>query len=172
MAMINGSTVPAISSDDLQKAREKYLRKVGHPTKYNAKIAAELLARYETKEPLTSICKDSHMPAVATVYDWERCIPEFAENLARARRAKAETLVETSHQVLVEAEAKDMQTVRLAEARAKHYLELGRVRDPSRFGNQVRVNHDVVVESMADRLKRLKGGIVDIPAEFSHIIED
>ena len=171
MAISTGRNIPVVTSEDIQKAKEKYLRKDGRPTKYNQHIAAEIVARLEGGETLTYICKGVMMPHVATIYDWQGKLPAFADAVARARKGQAGTLADESKDALANATAKDMPTVRLAEGRAKHYLELARVFDPSRFGNQVRVNHDVVIESMADRIRRLTGGSVVIPAEFSHIID-
>jgi hypothetical protein len=172
MAKLTGQNFPVVTSDDINKAEEKYLKKSGRPTKYNAHIAAEIIARLKTGETLTHICRDVRMPHLASIYNWEGQSPAFLEGVTRARKGQAAALVDESKDALLDATASDMPTVRLAEAKAKHFLELGRVFDPSRFGNQVRVNHDVVIESMADRIKRLTGGSVVIPAEFSHIVDE
>jgi hypothetical protein len=172
MAKLTGRNFPIVTSEDIHKAEEKYLKKSGRPTKYNQHIAAEIVARLKQGETLTHICKDVTMPAIASVYNWEGQSPAFLEEVIRARKHQAGSLADESKDALADATAKDMPTVRLAEGRARHYLELARVFDPSRFGNQVRVNHDVVIETMADRIRRLTGGSVVIPAEFSHIVDD
>jgi hypothetical protein len=172
MAISTGRNIPVVTSEDIQKAKEKYLKKDGRPTKYNQHIAAQIVARLENGETLTKICSDVTFPSLSAVFDWKGKIPAFAEAVQRARKHQAPVLADMSKDVLFDATAKDMPTVRLAEARSKHYLELARVFDPSRFGNQLKVNHDVVIESMADRIKRLTGSPVVIPAEFSHIIDD
>ena len=110
------------------------------------------------------------MPAISTVYDWESVIPSFADALTRARRRKASTLVEQSQSVLDETIPVDMPSVRLAETKSKQFLELARVHDPAAYGSQLKVNHDVVIESMSDRIRRLTGRVVTIPAEFRHIV--
>jgi hypothetical protein len=172
MAKLTGRNFPIVTSEDIRRAEEKYLKKDGRPTKYNQHIAAEIIARLQTGETLTHICRDVKMPHIASIYNWEGQSPAFLEGVKRARRGQAASLVDESKDALIDATATDMPTVRLAEAKAKHFLELGRVHDPSRFGNQMRVNHDVVIETMADRIKRLTGGSVVIPAEFSHIVDD
>jgi hypothetical protein len=163
--------VPYISQQDIDIARQKYIKKTGRPSKFNAAIAAEIITRLESGETLTQICSDVRMPALPTLWDWRGKIPAFGEAVACARRRTAAVLVDMSVDAIMQASPDDMPTVRLAEGRAKHLLEVGRVYDPGTFGNQVRVNHDIVIETMADRIRRLTGSPVEIPAEFRHIVK-
>ena len=173
MAMINGSKVAPCSPAQLEKARGKYLKGIGAPSKYTPAIASEICSRLEAGETLTSICKLTGMPHISVVYDWEGVLPEFAEALGRARRRSAHTLADDSLDIIDgTAKAKDLTEVRSGEMRAKHRLELAKVHNRAYFGDKMAVSHDVVVETMADRLKRLTGGVVTIPAEFTHIIEE
>lgn len=57
----------------------------GRPTRYSDEVAAELCARLSHGEPLAQICRDEHMPAVATVSDWKARHPGFSVGFARAR---------------------------------------------------------------------------------------
>ena len=172
MAISNGKNIPAVSEEELHKTRMALLKKAGRPTKYNKHVAAEILNRLEDGETLTHICRDVNMPALPTLWDWRGKIPAFGDAVACARRRAAPALVDMSIDALQGVKPDDMPTVRLAEAKAKHFLEIGRVYDPATFGNQVKVNHDIVIETMADRIKRLTGSPVIIPVEFQHIIED
>lgn len=66
----------------------------GRPTLYSLELAAEICSRLSAGEPLTKICRDTHMPAVATVYLWHVRHPEFLDMYARARLAQADTLAD------------------------------------------------------------------------------
>lgn len=68
----------------------------GRPTIYNDELAAELCQRMSEGESLRSICRDEHMPNVATVCKWLslKTFPEFNEQYAKAREIQAESLFE------------------------------------------------------------------------------
>ena len=172
MAISNGKNIPIVTDQQLHKTRMDLLKKGGRPTKYNKYVAAEIINRLEQGETLTQICSDVRMTALPTLWDWRGKIPAFGEAVTCARRRTAAALVDMSVDAIMQATPDDMPTVRLAEGRAKHLLEVGRVYDPATFGNQLKVNHDVVIETMADRLKRLTGQPVIIPAEFQHLVEE
>lgn len=172
MAMINGKKAPWVTSEDIEKARGRLIKSRGTASKYTALLAADICQRIEDGETLTSICKLPGFPALSTVYDWEGALPEFAEALARARRRSAHTLADKCLDIINGTDkAPDLVKVRSGEMRSKYHLELAKVRDRAYYGDKVAVSHDVVIESMADRLKRLTGSAVTIPAQFSHIIE-
>src|SRR3984885_14724900 len=62
----------------------------GRPSKYRDAIANEILERISHGEPLTKICRDSHMPAVSTVFYWEQKIEGFSEKVTRERELSAD----------------------------------------------------------------------------------
>lgn len=53
--------------------------------KYTQEIADEICERLSKGEPLAVICRDAHMPAVSTVWSWEKTHEGLAEAIARAR---------------------------------------------------------------------------------------
>lgn len=57
----------------------------GRPSTYTPEAAAEIIQRLSAGEPLATICKDDHMPAVRTVSDWKMAHDDFSANFARAR---------------------------------------------------------------------------------------
>lgn len=59
--------------------------KRGRPCVYTPEIADEIFERLSNGEPLRQICRDDHMPAWRTVYDWKRDDEEFAARFTRAR---------------------------------------------------------------------------------------
>jgi hypothetical protein len=58
---------------------------MGRKSTYNAKDAAEIVERLSKGEPLAVICRDEHMPAWRTVYDWMDANAEFSADIARGR---------------------------------------------------------------------------------------
>lgn len=57
----------------------------GRPTSYTLRVADEIVDRLCGGEPLAQICRDEHMPALRTVYDWQDANEEFSARIARAR---------------------------------------------------------------------------------------
>jgi len=62
----------------------------GRPPKYTDALANEILERLSQGEPLTSICRDEHMPNVSTVFYWEKIIDGFSNKITRAREYSAD----------------------------------------------------------------------------------
>lgn len=64
-------------------------RKVGAPkgsgSKYTEALAQEICERISRGEPLTQICRDSHMPQRSNVHCWRAEHEGFAGRFARAR---------------------------------------------------------------------------------------
>lgn len=58
---------------------------MGRPSTYSEDVAAEICERLSKGEPLAQICRDEGMPAVSTVWAWERAHDGLSEAIARAR---------------------------------------------------------------------------------------
>ena len=69
----------------------------GRPSIYTEAKANEILRRIAVGEPITRICLDRHMPSLDTVFNWERNIKGFSEEVTRARERTADCY---SHQVM------------------------------------------------------------------------
>ncbi|MEQ0776169.1 terminase [Paraburkholderia tropica] len=65
---------------------------MGRPTLFTLELAAEICERLAVGEPLASICRDGHMPAVRTVSDWKRDHGQFSADFARAREDGADAI--------------------------------------------------------------------------------
>jgi len=86
-------------------------KKVGRPPKYSPDVKAEICRRLAEGEPLVRICRDKGMPAISTVWSWEREDPEFSNLSARGREDGTHTL---AHECLVIAdEEEDVHRARL-----------------------------------------------------------
>jgi len=173
MAISNGKNVPVITSKQLDKARDKFIRLRGRPSIYNADVASEIAVRMAEGETLTSICQDVRMPCVATVYDWEGQLPAFAEAIARARQESGHALVDKAMDITDDLTgSKTLTEVRIGEVRAKIRLEVAKARNRGYYGDNIQVNQHVITETMSDRIKRLTGNPVIIPAEFDHVVDE
>ncbi len=58
---------------------------LGRPSSFTQEIADEICSRLSSGEPLRDICRDEHIPAWRTIYDWKDANPEFSARFARAR---------------------------------------------------------------------------------------
>lgn len=63
-------------------------------TTFTPQIADEICARLAEGEPLRQICRDEHMPAWRTVYDWRTKNPDFDAAIARAREVGFDAIAE------------------------------------------------------------------------------
>jgi hypothetical protein len=67
---------------------------------YRESIAAEICERLSDGEPLRAICRDEHMPAWRTVYDWLDSNSDFAARFARAREQGFDALAEDTIELM------------------------------------------------------------------------
>jgi hypothetical protein len=59
----------------------------GRPSAYTDEIAAEIVRRLSTGEPLAVICRDDGFPSDDTVRNWASAREGFSRDIARARDA-------------------------------------------------------------------------------------
>jgi hypothetical protein len=77
----------------------------GRPSEYNPEVTDELCARLicggYNGEPrsLRSVCSDSDMPGISTVFGWMRKHPEFTVQYARACEARADADAEIIREI-------------------------------------------------------------------------
>lgn len=68
-----------------QKSGDDEPKKLGRPSKYSDALAAEICERLSEGEALAEICRESKMPGVQTVADWQKMDEGFSVSIARAR---------------------------------------------------------------------------------------
>ena len=130
-------------------------KKMGRPSKYNPEIAAEICERLSDGEPLRKICRDEHMPAWRTVYDWLAKDEELSALVAHARDvgydAMAEELLEISDtmhygETIVEGGKNPLITTAdmlgHRKLRIETRLKLLACWNPAKYGNKVQVGGD------------------------------
>ena len=130
-------------------------RKTGRPSKYTPEIAAEIVKRLSDGEPLRQICRDEHMPAWQTIYDWmcrDDLLGDGGVNLsvaiARAREIGQDAIAEEIYrEMMLEPEREergriDPGYVQLIKARAEIKLKLLAKWNPKRYGDRVTMAGD------------------------------
>ena len=69
-------------------------KKIGRPTIYTLKLAAELCFHLSTGLSLRTVCKMNGMPDGTTVFRWLQDDEEFRKQYARAKQEAADALAE------------------------------------------------------------------------------
>jgi hypothetical protein len=129
--------------------------KTGRPSKYTPEIAQEIVERLSNAEPLRQICRDDHMPAWQTIYDWmyrdDALGAEgvgLSKAIARAREIGQDAIAEEIYrEISMEPEREergriDPGYVQLVKARAEIKLKLLAKWNPKRYGDRVTMAGD------------------------------
>jgi hypothetical protein len=69
-------------------------KKTGRPSKFTQEIADSVCERIASGDSVRTICLDSDMPPMSTVFRWLAQIESFREQYARAREAQADLMAE------------------------------------------------------------------------------
>ena len=126
---------------------------MGRPSKFTQDIADEICERLSDGEPLAAICRDPKMPAVSTVWQWEKDRADLSEAIARARLVGFDAI---AVEALAIADATENDTVvneRGNEAPNSEWITRSRLRvetrlkllakwDPRRYGDKTLVGSD------------------------------
>lgn len=138
----------------------KETKSPGRPTKFSGAVANEICDRIANGEPLAVICRDDHMPAARTVYDWMESKPEFSAAIARAREAGFDQIAadcleiadDTGRDTKItrgegpEREVPDHEWISRSKLRVETRLKLLAKWDPKRYGDRVALDHGGKVE--------------------------
>lgn len=138
-ALARGRALAAQGAADAARRAEragarKSAGRTGRPSSFDASAWDEICARLMGGEGLTAICRDAHMPAVGTVYNWMRAAPaELVGEYRKARSFTLDVMLEQACEPLVwQGERKSLpmlkRTVKATEKRAarlklKRYAE-------------------------------------------------
>lgn len=121
---------------------------MGRQTTFTQSIAEEILDRLSSGEPLAQICRDDHMPAVRTVYDWRDANSSFAAGFARAREEGFDAIALDALHIADDngqdtrytkdgAEMPDSEWISRSKLRVETRLKLLAKWDPKRYGDRV-----------------------------------
>lgn len=115
-----------------------------------------MLGRLSKGEPLTSICRDDHMPGYQTVADWRDSVPGFSVDFARARdegfdAIAAETMDiaddgSRDYKAISDREGNtlyvpDQDVIQRSKLRVETRFKLLSKWDPKRYGERVELRH-------------------------------
>lgn len=126
---------------------------MGRPSDYTDEIAEEICERISTGEPLAQICRDDHMPALRTVYDWRDARENFSANIARAREVGFDVIAsdclaiadETSNDTKIGTNGDaqpNSEWITRSRLRVDTRLKLLAKWDPKRYGDKTLVGSD------------------------------
>ena len=153
----------------------------GRPSKYTPTLAEEIVARIAKGEPLRQICRDEHMPAWRTIYDWQAADKEFSARIAQARELGEEAIAQECLEIADNATNDWMEKVgrdgtelyqlngehvQRSKLRIETRLKLLAKWNPRKWGEKVDLNHGVQPENpLATMLQRIAGSGLPIVKE-------
>ena len=154
--------------------------KRGRSSTWDAKIGEEICHRLEKGEPLTVICRDDHMPASRTVYDWMDAHPDFGTAIAQARTRGFDAIAEdclliaddTSRDTKIvgedEKEVANTEWISRSKLRVDTRLKLLAKWDPKRYGDKVALTDGEgggLFSGLADTIAEARRRVNDDSAE-------
>lgn len=123
-------------------------KKPGRPSTYAIEVSEEICSRISNGEPLRQICRDAHMPAWRTVYDWLDSDEDFAARFARARELGFDAIAEETLSIIDEEPERtntqfgdkvDAGFVQWQKNRAEQRLKLLAKWSPDKYGDRASV---------------------------------
>jgi hypothetical protein len=150
-------------------------RKPGRTSTFTQAAADEICARLADGEPLRQICRDAHMPAWRTVYQWREAHPDFDAAIARARVPGFDAIAEETLEIIdtfpmmADSESGsriDSGHVAWLKNRVEQRMKLLAKWDPKRFGDKLAIGgaddlpavQQNVTLGPSEAYKRLLGG--------------
>lgn len=142
-------------------------KKMGRPSKYTPQIAREIVERLSEGIPLWEICRDDHMPAWRTIYDWMERDAELSAWIARARELGQDAIAEDCLRIIDQEPTKviseggiryDSAFVQWQKNRVEQRLKLLAKWNPKRYGDRVQLAGDadqpikIQAETQADAM--------------------
>ena len=136
----------------------------------SAEIEDEIVRRLSDGEPLRSICRDEHMPAWRTVYDWISADSDFSARIARARETGADAIAEDILDIVDDSRNDWMEKknndgdcigyqlngdhVQRSKLRAEMRLKLLAKWQPKKYGDKIQadLNHSGEITSITRRI--------------------
>lgn len=146
--------------------------KRGRPSKFTPELADEIVLRISNGEPLREICRDEHMPAWRTFYDWQEADKAFSARIARARELGEEAIAQECLAIADTAKNDWMEThgqddvgyklngehIQRSKLRIETRLKLLAKWNPRKWGEKVDLNHGVQPENpLANLVQRIAG---------------
>lgn len=119
---------------------EEAKRRIGRPPEpVPSDIADRMVDWLASGRTLTSFMALDGMPAAATITDWKKKDPEFAERFARAREAGAAMMIDEGQDILDKADA---ETIQVAKEQAAYRVKRAACFAPHLYGTKVAIGGD------------------------------
>jgi hypothetical protein len=119
---------------------------MGRPSIYTEDMATELFARLSAGQSLHKICRDDHMPAFMTVFNWINAKPDFLDRYEQAKGKGCEAMAEEMMQI-ADDDTVDVQRSRLMVDTRKWYLSKIKAK---KYGEKLDTTVTHKFSSMAD----------------------
>jgi len=137
----------------------------GRPSTFSPATADKICESLSEGIPLAEICRREGMPAVRTVSDWKRAVPEFSAAFARAREEGFDALAaqcltiadDERHDWVMSKKGVITSEVAIARARlqVETRLKLLAKWAPKQYGDKLGVEHGVT-EELAFVMQRIR----------------
>jgi hypothetical protein len=156
MATKNKKPVKAMSGADVKPLPVQ----MGRPSIYSEEMIQALLIRLSAGESLHRICKDDHMPAFTTVFNWINTKPDFMNRYEKAKELGCEAMAEEMMEI-ADDDTQDTQRSRLRVDTRKWYLSKIKAK---KYGEKLdtTVTHkfsDLTDDELDARIKELENKI-------------
>ncbi len=127
-------------------AKGKATGKVGRPSSYSAAVGEEICRLIAEGRSMRQVCLAPGMPDRGTLLKWADVVPEFANNLARAREDCADWHADQGLEELRDSKGQTKEYVAAARELAKYHLSLARVIDPRRYSERFEVERSGAIQ--------------------------
>ena len=108
----------------------------GRPTIFNEELADTICERLALGESLRAICRDEHMPGMATIFRWLGANERFRDQYAHAREAQADALADDILDIADTAEETN-EAVRKAQLRIESRKWIASRLKPKKYNDRV-----------------------------------
>jgi len=127
----------------------------GRPSDYTPELMQIICGFIASGENLRRICQREDMPNPDTVYNWLRKYPEFADNYARAREARADARADRIDEISQKALSGEYKADAARVAIDAEKWQAGK-ENPKRYGDKLTLDGELKVSKMDDEELRVK----------------
>ncbi len=114
---------------------------MGRPSKYNEKLALEILKLYSEGTSIREIVKAKSMPSRQTILAWRSAYPEFDKAYQKAVEAHTEALVDQALDIVDNSD-----DPRKSKVQADFRMWLVSKLNRARYGDKLDIQHNVTLD--------------------------
>ncbi len=144
----------------------------GRPSKYNQKLADEILRLYSSGKTILDIIQNNKMPSRVTIYRWRDSFPAFGKAYLIALDAHIESMIDDVRKRVMGADSKQ---AKLVDVQFKSISWLASKLNRAKYGDKIDIDITKTLDitpALADALKRMKEieapakNVLDVPCEI------